>query len=273
MLSPECEQPITSPPSLITLPLELHEKIFSHLRPFPDRLILRRTHPRLRFHLPRSELPNLGHFQEDSRKKTLAIAELHNPCLIPSDHLPCYVCARMLPVSHFIDKHKLRSRELAGDLCHRRWCIRCGIDEKELSFGQLVTMDGVSRTRCYDCGELCYNGPELRGREFFETVTAKRAEKVRERTVWARRAKNRAAQRIKGHRRHKKSGSSGVGREGIPRSKVHTGQPSGFCKNRVRRPDEWKNEGYRAPHQRKQTNYNWRSCSKKKSRSQIPKYA
>jgi len=224
VVSPES----TAAPSLITLPLELHEEIFTHLLPFPERFILRRTHRRLRFHLPKSELPNLGHFQEKSRKKTLSIAELHYPCLIPPDHLPCYLCARMLPVSQFIDKHKSRTRGLGGELCHERWCIHCGIDKKELSFGQLVTMDGVSRTRCYDCGELCYTGPELSGREFFEAVKAKRTEKDREKKAWAKRTKGRAAQHIKCRRCGKKSGSSEMGREGISNSKVHTGRPSGF---------------------------------------------
>lgn len=179
----------------------------------------------------------------------------------------------MLPVSQFIDKHKLRSRGLGGDLYHRRWCIRCGIDEKELSFGQLVTMDGVSRTRCYDCGEFCYNGAELSGRQFFEAVNVKRAAKVREKKVRAKRAKERASQCNKCRRCEKKNGSSERGREGIADSKIRTGRPSSFVKHNGGNPDGWKIEVYRAPRQRKQPDYSWRSCSKKKSHSQAPKNA
>lgn len=224
----------TTPPGLLTLPLELHEKIFQHLPPFPDRFILRRVHPRLHFHIPKSGLPNLGHFQEKSRKKTLAIAELHYPCLIPLDHLPCYLCARMVPASQFIDKHKSRTRALGGKLCHERWCIHCGIDKKELSPGQLVTMDHVSRKRCYECGEFCYTGPELIGREFFEAVEARRAEKFPDKKVRAKRTKGRATQCIKCRRYDKKSGSIERGVKGTSNSKVYASGPSGSLKNNKR---------------------------------------
>lgn len=76
-------------------------------------------------------------------------------------------------------------------------------------------MDGVSRTRCYHCGELCYNGLELSGREFFEVVKAKRPEKGREKKARAKRAKDKAAKCIKYWRWEKKAGSSEMGREGI----------------------------------------------------------
>lgn len=98
MVSPERTKPITTPPSLITLPLELHEEIFSRLCNFPDRFILRRTHPRPCFYLPKCEPPNLGHSQERAARRPFPSQSFNIPASSHRTTIPaifvhvCFLC-------------------------------------------------------------------------------------------------------------------------------------------------------------------------------------
>lgn len=105
-------------PPLLALPLELKQQIFADISEFEDGelwlTILRRTHPMLRYLIPRKTIAPVTPYSRNNmsirlqyyrtleiRKDRFLFAEVNHPYLFPPDFYPCSSCGEVLSGSHF----------------------------------------------------------------------------------------------------------------------------------------------------------------------------
>ena len=111
---------------LLTLPVELKELIISYLCDdhYPSLVCLRRTHSSFITVIPKAQIrSNLS--RADLLQQFLVTERLF-PDLLPRDHYPCYVCARVLPLSvfPFTLEHHFDNEENPS-YCWPRCCDGC----------------------------------------------------------------------------------------------------------------------------------------------------
>lgn len=128
-------------PPLLQLPMEIKQKIFSYLEgPEPTLIILRRTHSHFRNVIPKINLK--ATLSETDHRDHLVAAENHSKgdsrlSLFPPDHLACFTCLHVLPITEFSDRNSVRKRRFGGDELRMRFCIACGLKEGKYMIGQI----------------------------------------------------------------------------------------------------------------------------------------
>ena len=95
--APVCQ---TQPP-LLVLPVEIKSEIISHIPHdrFPTLACLRRTHSSFLNLIPKAAIRSK--LSRPALCDQLLTTETHYAYLLPPDHYPCHVCARVLPADAF----------------------------------------------------------------------------------------------------------------------------------------------------------------------------
>lgn len=141
-------QPSSQPPSLFTLPFELHLAIHTYL-PFLDRHTLRLTH--YYFH-------NL--IDPPTHAELLAAESWRFP------YLACVGCTRLRPMTAFSPKMITKKKAPSGVQACTRFCIECGRRPlpgvHRYMLGSRWVEHGVPFARCVKCKQIA-QGPEDMG--------------------------------------------------------------------------------------------------------------